>query len=56
VNDELRKHALKIEHLLQIDLNHLAQKRLNDLIEAYQKGELSADDLRQYTNIDPDKL
>ncbi|WP_342436719.1 hypothetical protein NSS79_25815 [Paenibacillus sp. FSL L8-0436] len=50
------EHARQIEYQRGLDPKKLAQKRLNDLIESYKNGELSVEDLRLYTNIDPESL
>ncbi|NOU80700.1 hypothetical protein GC101_17695 [Paenibacillus sp. LMG 31459] len=56
LDQESYEHAQKIEHLRGIDPKKLAQRRLNDLIQSYKNGDISADDLRRYTNIDPESL
>ncbi|RJX40895.1 hypothetical protein D3P09_02415 [Paenibacillus pinisoli] len=49
-------HEAIRQQLLQISRSEMTKRHLQALLDGYRKGELSADDIKQYTNIDPEQL
>lgn len=56
MDQEIELHAYEIRRLQALDKVTIAKNKLKLFIEAYKSGELTADDLRNYTNINPDEI
>ncbi len=56
MNSEIELHSYEIQRLQSMSKEEILKRKLLDLIKSYKSGELSAADLRLYTNINPDEI
>lgn len=53
---ELKQHAETIRQLLQKDRNEVSKQNLEALLSGVRSGQLSEDDILQFTNISRKQL
>ncbi|MEC0167377.1 preprotein translocase subunit YajC [Paenibacillus graminis] len=54
--NEREQHANTIRQLLQKDRNEVGSQHLDALLNGVRKGELSVDDILEFTNISREQL
>lgn len=50
------EHEMERQALLRISRSGMARRHLQSLLDGYRNGELSAEDIYQYTTIEPEQL